>query len=153
MYHYTDSGLDNVFLVNGYHEEATPYGHAVAIEDIDGLHHAIGRWLINQPRPLTGAEFRFLRHELDLSQKKLADMMGTNEQAVGRWERAATKAVSSSAADRLIRVIYTAFIDKNAEVCDLIKRLTELDQLEHENTCRLEERNGRWHVAEPAMAA
>jgi DNA-binding transcriptional regulator YiaG len=151
MYRYTDSGLDNVFLVNGYYEKDTPYGRAVSIEDLDGLHKAIGRWLVNVAKPLNGAEFRFLRHELDLSQKKLGQMMGKSEQAIGRWERAPTKAVDPIA-DRLIRIIYTEWIDGNDPIKELIERLCDQDQLE-QTECRLEERDGRWRVADEAMAA
>lgn len=150
MYHYTDSGLDNVHLVNGYYERDTPYGRAISIEDMDGLHKTIGRWLVNIAKPLNGAELRFLRHELDLSQKKLGQMMGKSEQAIGRWERASTKAIDPIA-DRLIRIIYSEWVDGNGPVKDLIERLAELDQLE-EAECTLEERDGRWHVAD-RMAA
>jgi putative transcriptional regulator len=59
MYHYTDSGLDNIYLVNGFNKSETAYGEAVAIDDIDGLHNAIGRWLINDATPITGAKLRF----------------------------------------------------------------------------------------------
>jgi putative transcriptional regulator len=31
MYHYKESGLDDIFLVNGYHIHKTPYGEGVAI--------------------------------------------------------------------------------------------------------------------------
>jgi DNA-binding transcriptional regulator YiaG len=150
MYHYTDSGLDNVYLVNGYYEKDTPYGRAISIEDIEGLHKTIGRWLVNTAKPLNGAELRFLRHELDLSQKKLGQMMGKSEQAIGRWERAPTKAIDPIA-DRLIRIIYAEWMDGSRPVKDLIERLAELDRLE-ETECTLEERNGRWHVADRIAA-
>jgi DNA-binding transcriptional regulator YiaG len=151
MYHYTDSGLDNIHLVNGFHEKDTPYGRAVSIEDLNGLHKTIGQWLVNVAKPLNGAEFRFLRHELDLSQKKLGQMMGKSEQAIGRWERSGAKAVDPLA-DRFIRVIYSEWVDGNGPVKDLIERLADLDQLEHAE-CRLEEKDGRWRVADEAMAA
>ncbi len=151
MYHYTDSGLDNVFLVNGFVEEETPYGRAVAIEDVDGLHKTIGRWLVNLPKQLNGAELRFLRHELDLSQRKLGRLMGASEQSIGRWERASKKEIDP-VADRLIRVLYSEYSNGHGSVRELVEALAELDQLEHAE-CRLEERNGRWHVKETALAA
>ena len=43
MYHYTESGLDNVYLVNGFEFIPSPSGKSVVIQDIDGLHNAIGR--------------------------------------------------------------------------------------------------------------
>ena len=41
MYHYTDGGLRNVWLVNGYEVRKTPFGEAVAFHDGDGLTQAI----------------------------------------------------------------------------------------------------------------
>lgn len=151
MYHFTDSGLDNVFLVNGFNEKETPYGRAVSIEDMEGLHKAIGRWLVNLPKPLNGAELRFLRHELDLSQNKLGRLMGKSEQSIARWEKARDKPIDPIA-DRLIRIIYSEYVDGNGPARDMIERLAELDELEHAE-CHLEERNGRWRVADQAMAA
>ena len=150
MYHYTDSGLDNVYLVNGFYEKDTPYGRAVSIEDLEGLHKTIGHWLVNLPKPLNGTELRFLRHELDLPQKKLGQMMGKSEQAIGRWERSPTKAIDPIA-DRLIRIIYAEWMDGKGAIKELIERLAELDQLE-EAECTLEERDGRWHVADRVAA-
>lgn len=150
MYHYTDSGLDNIYLVNGYHELDTPYGRAVSVEEVDGLHSAIANWLLHLPKRLNGKEFRFLRHELDLSQKKLGSLMGMSEQAVARWEKRVNRSVDPIA-DRLIRIIYAEFADGNGQVRKLIEKLAELDQLEHAE-CRLEERDGMWRVAEPIAA-
>ena len=87
-YHYTECGLDNVWLLNGYMIEQHPnYGELFAIDHVDDLHRFIGRSLIALPRLLNGAEFRFLRRELDLSQKTLADLIGSNEQSVAKWEK------------------------------------------------------------------
>ena len=83
MYHYIDSGLDNVVLESGYREIDTPYGRGVSIDNLDALHLAIGKWLLNVPK-LNGAEFRFLRHELDMSQGRLARLLGEKEQNIGR---------------------------------------------------------------------
>lgn len=145
MYHYKDSGLDNIYLVNGFEKHETAYGAGVAIDDIDGLHKAIGKWLATVPKLITGAELRFLRHELDLSQKKLGLMMGKSEQAIGRWERGSAKAIDP-AADRLIRIFYVEHVEGNGSVRSLIEKLCLSDQLEHVR-CQLEERNGRWRIA------
>jgi putative transcriptional regulator len=64
-YHYTESGLDNVWLLDGVEHHETPYGPATSIRDIDELHRAIGISITKSER-MTGAEFRFLRTELDL---------------------------------------------------------------------------------------
>ncbi|MBM3451491.1 MAG: helix-turn-helix domain-containing protein, partial [Armatimonadetes bacterium] len=38
------------------------------------------------PVRLTGAELRFLRRELNLSQRRLAELLGVEEQTVSLWE-------------------------------------------------------------------
>lgn len=59
-FHYTACGLDNVWLANGYKVKATRHGHAVAVDDVDGLHQLIAQTLIDKPVSLSGKEFRFL---------------------------------------------------------------------------------------------
>lgn len=41
MHHYTDGGLRNVRLANGYEIKKMPFGDAVSFHDGDGLIHAI----------------------------------------------------------------------------------------------------------------
>ena len=86
-YHYTGCGLDNVWLCNGYtlHEDA--YGQSVSIDNLDSLHRAIGSFLADKAAPLTGAEARFLRIEMDLSQKRLGELLGRDAQTIALWEK------------------------------------------------------------------
>ncbi|HEX4839910.1 MAG TPA: helix-turn-helix domain-containing protein [Rhabdochlamydiaceae bacterium] len=86
-YHYTECGLNNIYLLNGYKFIQTSRGKAVSIKDIDGLHKAIGLFLATAKKDLSGDEIRFLRHELLLSQLTLARLLGVSEQAVHRWEK------------------------------------------------------------------
>jgi hypothetical protein len=37
LHQYTDGGLRNVWLVNGYELKQTPFGEGVVIHDLDGL--------------------------------------------------------------------------------------------------------------------
>jgi len=144
-YHYTESGLDNIWLENGFTIEAHPnYGELVSIRNVRGLHAAIGRWLIDQPRKLTGAEFRFLRVELDLSQRMCAELLGVSEQAVAKWEKAKDKAVANTAAERLLRVIYNETQSPDSELTRLIDRLTKLDAALAERELHLTNAADRW---------
>ncbi len=86
-YRYIECGLDNVYLLNGFTIRSTPYGRAVAIDNIDGLHRTIARFLVREKKELTGKEIRFLRHELKYSQNRLAALLGVTEQTVARWEK------------------------------------------------------------------
>ena len=113
MYHYLECGLRNVWLRDGYHEEQTPYGEVVSFEDVGGLHRTIARGLTKKAGRLTGAEFRFLRKEQDLSQKGLADLIGCAAQGLNRWENNKTKVPKW--ADRLLRVLYREYADEIGE--------------------------------------
>jgi putative zinc finger/helix-turn-helix YgiT family protein len=103
-YHYTESGLDNVFLGNGFRYNDAGGRRRVVIKDIDGLHKAIGRTLVDRKESLTGKEVRFLRHELLMSQSVLAKLLGVTEQTVHRWEKGKTDI--PKAAEKLLRLMY-----------------------------------------------
>ncbi|MDN5872304.1 MAG: transcriptional regulator [Nitrococcus sp.] len=105
MYHYEECGLPNVWLVNGYTEHETPYGKAVNIENTNGLHQCIAQEIIKSRPRLTGYEFRFLRHELDMSQKQLASVFfGKSDQTVANWEKGDHDVPKY--ADLIIRTLY-----------------------------------------------
>jgi putative transcriptional regulator len=126
----TDSGLDNVYLLNGFTIHQTKYGQGVSIEDTDGLHRMIGRWLIDLPKPLTGAELRFLRLEMELSQARLAAILGSSEQNVRHWEKVRDQALQGPA-DRMVRALYNEYIGGDDSLRHMVDRLAELDQVQH----------------------
>ena len=128
MYHYVESGLDDVFLVNGYQHHKTPYGKGVSIQNTEGLHKAIGRGLVSLPRPLNGAELRFLRLEMETTQRDLAALVGTSEQTLRLWEKHQNKPLPGSA-DRLVRAIYSEYIGGDGTIRRMLDRLAELDQV------------------------
>jgi len=102
MYHYTECGLKNVWLTNGYQVCEFDGEKAVSITDAEQLHEVIGRTLAAKST-LSAAEIRFLRKELGLSQKRLADLLGSTEQTVSLWER---RGRIPKGYDRLIRLLY-----------------------------------------------
>lgn len=144
-YHYVDSGLDNIWLENGYTVHSTPYGEGVSIKDTDGLHGAIANLIVSQARPMNGAEFRFLRIQMEMSQRTLAGVLGEDEQAIRRWEKARSKAVRGSA-DRLLRALYVEYADGDGSVRAIVDRLCELDQVEV-SQIRLREDHDHWQIA------
>ena len=151
MYHYKESGLDNVWLVNGFHVRQTSYGEALSIEDVEGLYHAIAGGLIEKVGTLSAKEVRFLRKRLGLSQKNLAMLLGGDEQTVARWERGST--AIPAAADRLLRAYYREAKEGRARVQELLTRLAELDGQEHERPLRLKWAKGGGAVQEWKTAA
>jgi putative transcriptional regulator len=130
-YHYAECGLDNIYLLNGFRSVRTPRGDAVNISDIEGLHRAIGLMLVRDKKNLTGREFRFLRHELDLTQQALADLLGVNVQTVARWEKGRTKEPIDGPAQRMIRLMYSEAINRDDAIIGPLRRLAELDQPGH----------------------
>lgn len=128
-HHYTESGLDNVWLAGGFEEIENPYGAGVTIHDIDGLHRCIADWLLHKPESLTGAEFRFLRMELDLSQATMGGLCGRNERSVRDWE---SSEKVPEPANRIIRVIYRQRYDRTATFEGMSKEIEELQRLDRE---------------------
>lgn len=140
MYHYTESGLRNVWLANGFKLHKTAHGEGISFENIDALHREIGRWLCaNSPR-LTGAEFRFLRHEIDLSQGALASLLGNDAQSVALWEKGKVKVPAW--ADRLMRALYREHAGENVKIRSLVEKLASLET-EKPRTIRFEARETR----------
>ena len=137
-YHYTESGLTNVWLANGYTVRKTKYGEGISIHDADGLHRAIAQALTNKPH-LTGTEVRFLRKEMGLFQRGLGELLGVTDQAVALWEK---KGRLPKTADRLLRLIYVEHDKGNAPIASFIQRLNELDQQGHEKIIAKEAKDG-----------
>jgi putative transcriptional regulator len=148
-YHYKESGLDNIYLANGFEWITTPRGKALKIEDVEGLHRAIGKTLINEKKSLTGREFRFLRHELNLTQQLVALMVDVDVQTVGRWERDETEIQGS--AERLVKLLYAEKISENPKVHELLERLGALDEaMNGETELELEATASGWEVTQIA---
>ena len=125
MHHYTESGLRNVWLANGFKLHKTPHGKGIAFDNIEGLHREIGRWLCAFRPRLMGAEFRFLRHEMDLSQAALATLLGKDAQSVALWEKGKVKVPAW--ADRLLRALYREHVGENVKIRALIEKVAALD--------------------------
>lgn len=125
MYHYTDGGLRNVWLANGYEVKETPYGKAVVIQDIPGLTRAICKALIRKEGKLTGAEFRYLRQAMLMSQASLGKAFGRSDQAVAGWERTSNV---PKYADSMVRVLYAAHADGNEQVKNIIHAMNDVER-------------------------
>jgi putative transcriptional regulator len=112
--HYKSCGLDNIYLGGGFMRHQTRYGNGVSIDDIEGLHRAIGRTLVAEDRPLTGKEIRFLRKEMKYTQERLAELVKVSDQAVARWEKGENEIPGS--AEIVIRALYRQHIGDSVNV-------------------------------------
>ncbi|PCJ46006.1 MAG: transcriptional regulator [Gammaproteobacteria bacterium] len=147
MYHYNSSGLDNIYLNNGYVEKETPHGKAVSIHNLDGLHDAISKNLLGKTSPLTGKEFRFLRIELELSQNAIGSMFEKTDQTIAKWEKGEVQL--PRLADVAMRNLYADTCDIGVGK-DLLRKLQDLDRLFHEEDINIEETSEGWLIAEAA---
>ena len=111
---------------------------------MDGLHLAIGTHLAGEKRALTGAELRFLRVELGLSQKMLGILLGKSAQTVARWEKEQSRI--DSTAERVVRMLYTEQGGKNEKIRNMLQELAAPDDLACENEFRFEDTAEGWRL-------
>ncbi|MFA7241912.1 MAG: helix-turn-helix domain-containing protein [Sulfuricellaceae bacterium] len=146
MLKYDDCGLKNVWLENGYrYEEIEGHGKCLEIEDIDGLHRSIAHHLVHYHKRLTGAEIRFLRVEMGMSQKRLADCLGVDEQTISLWER--SKRRPTVAAERMLRLLYLEHANGKTKVAEMIARWNDIDRQEEETKQVFQETAEGWRMA------
>lgn len=126
MYHYTDGGLRNVWLANGYEVRKTPYGKAVAIRDLEGLTEAICRAFVEGTKPLSGAEFRYIRSTgLLLSQAGLGEAFESDAQTIARWEK---RGRIPRMADEMIRLLYLEHANGNVRLRSAFETLRAVER-------------------------
>jgi len=148
-YHYIQSGLNNIYLTNGVDISTDSDGNEIVrIHDVLGLHRAIAFGIISTPGRLTGREARFLRHVLDWSQKKLAEIFGiSNYQTVLNWEKDVRPI--EAAKDRLLRMlVYSYYAEEGRVIYDKINELADIDSARVEKERLVfEEREDVWYEA------
>jgi DNA-binding transcriptional regulator YiaG len=149
MHKFDDGGLRNVWLDNGFVIRKTPYGEAVAIHDLDGLIHSICAALVRKGGHLTGAEFRYLRQHLRLSQAGLGRLLGVTEQSVANWEKRSRIPVL---ADKHLRLMWTGKHEGNETIARVMERVNDVERLIHQRlVLRTSPRKG-WQARAEAEA-
>src|SRR4030042_5002945 len=109
-YHYKESGLDNIYLYGIIQykcnecEEGGP-----EIPNIEKLHLAIGKTLVCKENLLTALEIKYLRKELGLKSKDMAEVLSVSPQEYSKWENA--KDIISPVYDSNLRLIYVLNAD------------------------------------------
>ncbi|RUO45619.1 helix-turn-helix domain-containing protein [Idiomarina aquatica] len=145
MYHYIESGLSNIYLKNGFTVEHIDGEEYTSIDDMNGLHKAIGQAVVDSRKPLTHEEFKFLRIEMNISQKMLGTRFGVDEQTIARYEKGKTKIPRTT--DAALRTLYMESQEKNNPVSYFLDLLADTEAEEAAKEIRLEEIEDHWEVA------
>ena len=148
MYHYTDGGLRNVWLANGFQIKKTPFGDAVTFHDSDGLTQAICQALAAKIGVLTGVELRYIRSAgMGLSQPVLGKLMGIDGQSIARWEKSGKV---PRWADKLVRLMYAAQAQGNEPICRVMERIKTVERIVRQRIV-VQEDHGHWRhsIEEP----
>jgi transcriptional regulator with XRE-family HTH domain len=116
-YHYKACGLDDVYLFNGFTVEETNYGRGMTVHNAEALHRAIATYLINDHKPLSAREFRFLRKQMEFTQEDVAKRMRVDVQTIARYEK--DQASIPGAVDAVMRILVALYLvpeDKRLDV-------------------------------------
>ena len=104
-YHFTESGLDNVYLVNVETSHCPDCGAgSVSIPQSPQLLNCLGEAIVLSSGLLSGPEVRFLRKNLHIKINDFAKLLGVARGTLSRWENGQIRITRSN--DLLIRSIY-----------------------------------------------
>lgn len=87
LYHYTESGLINVFIHGVLIEKDDAGEDIVTIPAVNKLNKVIAEGIVLHAKGMDGSELRFLRTEMGMTQSELARLVHRDKQSIGRWER------------------------------------------------------------------
>lgn len=123
-FHYTQCGLDDVYLLSGFIVEDTAYGPAFSIKNIEGLHEAIVNALLIQEGVLSAKEIRFLRKHLGMTQEQFGDFIGVGAQMVARYEKGQSRMMR--AVELLLRARVTVLLLPDDESVRELRRAMDM---------------------------
>jgi DNA-binding XRE family transcriptional regulator len=81
--------------------------------------------LIRKNSKLAGAEFRYLRQAMLMSQASLGRTLGRTDQAIAGWEK---NSKVPKFADQMLRVVYAAHADGNEQVKNIIHAMNDVER-------------------------
>lgn len=104
LYHYTESGLDNVYLVGIDVFKCKKCGNVEAkIPRIDELHLVIAICIISKKQRLNNKEIRYLRKYMGFKAVDLARKLAISRSTLSRWEAGTQKIGPTN--DKLLRLM------------------------------------------------
>lgn len=123
-YHYTQCGLDNVYLEGGFELTTVDGEEFISISNIDGLWKVIGIEIATHEGSLSPNEIKFLRSHMGLTQQELAKKLGVDTQTYARWEKTQTKIPGP--ANLAIRTLFLTSDAAAPEGTEVITQLYDL---------------------------
>ncbi len=120
-YHYTESGLQNVWLMGVEIFECECGKNFAFIPCAQELHNKIVGLLLEKENQLSGREIRFLRKHMGLKAKDFARELGVGKVTVSRWESGEYS--PSESFDRFIRLLYATRTGLNEIALHLVKEI------------------------------
>ncbi|MFZ2649708.1 MAG: hypothetical protein WA210_06335 [Burkholderiaceae bacterium] len=128
---------------------ATRHGKAVSFHDLEGLTHALCATLTRKPGRLTGAEFRYLRQHLRLSQASLGKLLGVTEQSVALWEK---RGRIPLLADKHLRLLWSEKHNGNETIVRAMNRLNDVERLVNQKIVARETPKKGWTARAETLA-
>jgi DNA-binding transcriptional regulator YiaG len=132
-YHYTECGLENVFIEGLEPIMDADGDEVIEITCINMLHAMIAEGIVSHKKGISGSELRFLRSEMGMTQSELANLLHVKKLTVGRWERGETTLEGS--AETVIRglAIERLLLKFEASVEELASRSVATGELQEIN--------------------
>ena len=145
LYHYTECGLDYIYLLNGYKIQQTPYGEGVSFAD--KLDETIADYIIREKPLLQGQDIRFLRSMMHLSQENFGKLLRVTRDAIAKIE-AKPHATITGTMDALLKVQYIRYAN-DAGIRAMMDHIEELTEDDHfEKLLLKRKRSGEWELKE-----
>lgn len=133
-FHFTDSGLDNVYLVGIRYFKHEDGSGSAEIPAIKQLMSVIARDLLFSSGTFQGKEIRFLRKRLGMKAVDFAKMLGLEAETLSRIEN--DKYTVTEQVEKLVRMSYL-LLCHDPELKEDAKRLMDLIQSELERRKRM----------------
>jgi putative zinc finger/helix-turn-helix YgiT family protein len=103
-YHYTECGLDNVFLTGIPLYQCGCGSKVPILSHIDDLHRLIADMVTTRDDRMNGKELKFVRKMMGMKAIELARKLRVTKQTISNWEN--EKVRMSSAYDLLLKTMY-----------------------------------------------
>ena len=142
MYHYTERGLENIYLKNGFVVTKEDGEEFVSFINFDGIQQAIAVAICTQKKWMSSTQLKFLRKEFNLSQTGLGQLIFCDRQSIARWEKGEVEV--PHLADVMLRALYLESIDKESHVSLTIESLADAEIADMQSKICLEESQGEW---------